>query len=177
MKGIKLRKAFLRILKANDGFTLLELLVGMFIASLTVVLLWGLTVSAIHIFSHVSEKAVFETKALYIDSTLRNFTEKASPPFWILPNIKEEKSSISIPFMKEGKENNLKVTFLDNVLVIETNDEKRIFYNIDACELLPLRSNEGMLAGLECKYSIEGSSFETFAIFNSFSVPGDKKNE
>ncbi len=120
------KRAKSSLIKNEDGFTLIEVMLALTIVSLLGIMIWqGLTKTG-----KLIEKIYFSSsttlKIMEMEKYLRRMSGKIVVPFWVSEiTIEEGNNVLTIPFYEGNSNSNLFLKFENNYLVIGCNDTEK----------------------------------------------------
>ncbi len=128
----------------EEGFTLTETVVAVFILSLASLLLFMGGQKLFVSFNSILEKNIFLKEAVQADILLEKLCNDIQIPFWEeYPVFQSESKSIELPYSKGSKDSVIKLAFTAEGLNIKGNDETQIvFHNLKIGYFEPLIIDE-----------------------------------
>ncbi|WP_020614488.1 hypothetical protein [Sediminispirochaeta bajacaliforniensis] len=163
----------------EEGFTILESIVAIFILSLgsVVVCIGGST-----FFSHITELRnhyLFLSQAAQFDVLLREEVALIEIPFWEHSIVLEpESKACTLPFLKGDKESCLQICFDERGLGVSTNSDTPIIYTALTDGTITPIVKENITTGITVLlYDTKKTVYECKALFGGFPIIDEEADE
>jgi prepilin-type N-terminal cleavage/methylation domain-containing protein len=142
----------------DDGFTLIEVLVGMAILSLLGVAVWGGVTAALRAVSRSHDAALANARLLQLDDRFRAGAGRIRPPWWE-PGlaIEESDGTWRIPFLDGAPERALTVTLKDGTLSIDDGEVATQYAGVSSATVGLQKDESGAAYG--ATLDVEGPGF------------------
>jgi prepilin-type N-terminal cleavage/methylation domain-containing protein len=134
---------------AENGFTVLEVLVGLAILSLLGVGAWSGASASLRAAARVRAAVLANARLLQLDDRIREAAGRIVPPWWAKgPEIQELQGEWRVPLIDGDPGEVLVVAFTDGVLSIDDGDFVSLFPGFTAVRLAHAWEGECGLRGL-----------------------------
>ena len=154
-------------LPAENGFTVLEVLVGLAILSLLGIGVWSGVAASLRAASRVHEAVLANARLLQLDDRIRAAAGRIVPPWWDRgPEIQELQAEWRVPMVDGYPEKFLVVAFKDGVLSVDDGDFVSLFPGFTSVSLTPAWEGE---SGLRClRLDVAGKGIDPLSISARF---------
>ena len=134
---------------AENGFTVLEVLVGLAILSLLGIGVWSGVAASLRAASRLRAAVLANARLLQLDDRIREAAGRIVPPWWARgPAIQELPGEWRVPMVDGYPEKFLVVAFKDGVLSIDDGEFVSLFPGFTSVGLAPAWEGESALRGL-----------------------------
>jgi len=142
---------------AENGFTVLEVLVGLAILSLLGIGVWSGVAASLRAASRLRAAVLANARLLQLDDRIREAAGRIVPPWWEKgPEIQELQGEWRVPLVDGYPEKFLVVAFKDGVLSIDDGDFVSLFPGFTSVRLAPAWEGESGFGGLRLEVTGKG---------------------
>jgi prepilin-type N-terminal cleavage/methylation domain-containing protein len=152
---------------AENGFTVLEVLVGMAILSLLGIGVWSGVAASLRSASRLRAAVLANARLLQLDDRIRQAAGRIVPPWWAKgPEIQELQGEWRVPLVDGYPEKFLVVAFKDGVLSVDDGDFVSLFPGFTSVSVTPAWEGESGFRGL--RLDVAGKGIDPLSISARF---------
>jgi hypothetical protein len=156
-----------RCKKADEGSSLLEVLVAIFVIAIAGMALYLGSARGLIAFSLAGRNARTAQQALMVDDTIRAEATRVRIPYWDTNwSSRSESGSASFPYYEGLADSSLSISEKNDCLIIESPNRRIVFSGVKLSKLGILDVG-GATAGVDMAYSINGRLFRTISRFGA----------
>ncbi len=165
--------------RLEEGFTLTETVIAVFILSLGSLLLFIGGQKLFSSFNAVREKQIFLRESMQAGMLLKDSFNEIQIPFWEeYPESGSSNKLLELPYLNGNRDSFLRLSFGEDGLSVERNDELQIVYkNLKNGQFEPVMVDE-ITAGINIVFfDAHGNAYEYKLLFGSHSLRYGDDNE
>ena len=160
---------------SQGGFTVMETLVALGVASLVMIILALSLSSSAGAMQKAKDRALFGIRLLRADSLIRNRIGAVAVPYWEKPIPEAGESSVRIPWYQGEREGYVRLLAGEGTLIMETSckqKEERILLmsGLEGVEFSVLRNEALIPCGIGVAYFHGQNSYHTLSAFSTLPV-------
>jgi hypothetical protein len=161
----------------QGGFTVMETLVAMGVASLIMIILALSLASSAEAMQKAKDRALFGIHLLRADSLVRNRIGAVAVPYWEKAAPETGEFSVTIPWFEGERAGYVRLLAEEGTLVMESAGKGKteripLISGLDGLELFILRNGKSVPYGVGVAYFRGQNSYHTLAAFASLPLAG-----
>jgi hypothetical protein len=153
----------------DEGFTLVETLVSLFVFLTAVIMVWGFSFTLGSYFLKASANAKEAEKTLQFDTVFRAAVARITVPFWEGKALTvDDPYHLIIPWVDGIEDKKMEIHYSEKTLRINTGDIEFILNDTDAFRAENLKDSSGLLTGIRIIYSRSGKEYVSASMFHAW---------